>query len=104
MRMVGCSTMLPPKSVTWTSRKHSYRGEFRVQRVLVARPGQDEDGGLQHHAPSKISHLDIKKVSYRRELRVQRVLVARSGQDEDGGLQHHAPAKICHLDIKKAFI
>ncbi len=60
--------------------------------------------GLQHHAPPKICHLDIKKASYREEFRVQRVLIARPGQDQDGGLQHHAPAKICHLYIKKAFI
>jgi hypothetical protein len=41
-----------------------YRGEgfdIGIKEVLVARPGQDEDGGLQHHAPTKICHLDIKK-------------------------------------------
>ncbi len=41
-----------------------YRGEgldVGVKEVLVARPGQDEDGWLQHHAPAKICHLDIKK-------------------------------------------
>jgi hypothetical protein len=41
-----------------------YRGEgfdVGVKEVLVARPGQDQDGGLQHHAPTKICHLDIKK-------------------------------------------
>ncbi len=61
MRMVGCSTMLPPKSATWTDKKETYTGESRVQEVLIAWPGHDEDVGLQHHAPSKICHLERLK-------------------------------------------